>query len=58
MTKDTFENTAITAKTLISVKGKVFQILGFNYLSGTIRLKGYLENLTVDFSECEFVEKR
>jgi hypothetical protein len=57
MTLDDFKDTPIHSKMMVKYKGKLFLLLGLNWLSGTIRLKGQHENLNADFSECEYVKK-
>lgn len=57
MTLDDFKDTPIHSKMMVKYRGKLFLLLGLNWLSGTIRLKGEHENLNADFSECEYVKK-
>ena len=57
MTLDEFKNTEVTSQTKVLYKGRSYEILGFNYLSGTIRLKGQFENINADYTECTFITK-
>lgn len=58
MTQQEYSETPVNASTIVKFRGKEYFILGFNYLSGTIRLKGQYENLNADYSECQFVNKK
>ena len=55
MTQQEYSETPVNAFTIVRYKGKDYNLLGFNYLSGTIRLKGQYENLNADYSECQFI---
>jgi len=55
MTQQEYSETPVNAFTIVRYKGKDYNLLGFNYWSGTIRLKGQYENLNADYSECQFI---
>lgn len=56
MTQQEYSETPVNAFTIVRYKGKDYNLLGCNYLSGTIRLKGQYENLNADYSECQFLK--
>lgn len=58
MTQQKFIETPVSSKTIVIYAGKQYLLLGLNWLSGTIRLKGHTENLNADYSECEYLEKK
>ena len=58
MTIENFKQTPVNASTKVLYAGKTYMLLGLNWLSGTIRLKGHTENVNADFSECEFLKNK
>ncbi len=58
MTPQKFNETPVTSKTTVMYMGKTYLLLGLNWLSGTMRLKGHTENINADFSLCEYVNKK
>ncbi len=54
MTKEQFEQTPITKGVKAKFNGTLHLVIGINYESGTIRLKGNIENITADFSQIDF----
>lgn len=58
MTQEIFLATPVTARMQATFLGKQYLVLGVNWLSGTIRLKGSAENLNADFTQCEYIHKQ
>ncbi|MEA5404473.1 hypothetical protein VB776_16190 [Arcicella sp. DC2W] len=55
MTKEIFLKTPVIANKEVKFQGKIFPLIGINFLSETIRLKGQHENITTHFSDCEYL---
>jgi hypothetical protein len=58
MTQHEFENTPVTNGMKVNFKNHKHSIIGVNWLAGSIRVKGALENFQLPFQDCEYVIKK
>jgi hypothetical protein len=54
MTQETFNETPVKSGMVVIFQKKEHRVIGVNWLCGSIRCKGHLENYQLPFQECEY----
>ena len=58
MTQQQFESTPVSSGMKVKFMSFHYSIIGVNWLSGSIRVKGALENFQLPFQDCEYINKK
>ena len=58
MTQQEFDSTPVFSGMKVKVGSSHHSIIGVNWLAGSIRVKGALENFQLPFQDCEYINKK